>query len=1141
LQDARVWRVGEVVAGLYEVVEVLGKGGMGLVYRVRHLAWDVDLAVKSPRPDQFADDADRRRFVAEAQTWVSLGSHPHVCGCHYVRVLGGVPRVFAEYVEGGALRRWIDDRRLYQGAPADVLARVLDVAVQVAWGLEYAHGCGIVHQDVKPSNVLLDVDGTARITDFGLARARAAVRGAAADPAWSVLVTVLGMTKEYASPEQANGWSVGRGSDVFSFAVTVLELFTGEVTWAVGAAAGAALDHYLRHGTGDPGLPRMPQALAELLARCLCDDPAGRPSGMAEVATSLVAIYGQTLGTPYPRAVPRLVSVRADGLNNRGVSLLDLGRVDEAEAAFGEALAIDPHHAYSVYNAGVLRWRAGKLTDDELVARLESVRATSDDRGAAYPLALVHLERGDVGAALDLLDEAEAAPDHIEIAAHLQRAAEHNAGSRHGERSFTVNTADGPLVWASFTPDGQRALTGSIRGVVCTWDLDGGCCLATADLLAHHPRARRAAFIPNSRGVLVGHDDGTVHLWNLADRASDPVTLQVSGWPFRGGCFSLGDRYALTASRDHLWLWDVRSGECVATPDSLRIRCVCISSTGRRALTATEHDLWLWDIPADRPRRLERPPDSIWLDNNPTVACFSPDERHAIVGRGRHAYLLDLADERWRHALYGHTDDLTAVCVSPDGRWALTGSKDHTARLWDLDRGRCARTLTGHAGTVASLSFSPDGHRALTASADGTVRLWDLPSMNLPPLLLCRPRAHTQLANAQDRVARLVRDAELALDQGDHRWALATLKAARTVHGHERAEPVMRAWRRASQVCARVGLNAAWPAWTRQEHALSMAFLHDGRTVLTGGVRTATMWDVESGSPVGRFDFDPAYDAGRAYLMCFSDDGYALVAIGNKAHLWELRNGSPGRRIRTLAVPRREKWISSVCFGPGGGRLALTGSSDGTVRWWNLTTGARMRILRGHRSTVTSLCLSPNGRYALTGDRSGTILLWDLARAADHDRPLMLAERAGGAESLCFSPNGRDMAVVCGGGDPQVWTLDGSRPPTRRLDLAGHTGPPSFASFSPDGRYLLTGGRDLAPRLWDVSTGRCVRTLPSDCRPGAAAAPRLPWLRGGDLGHVRDMRISPDSAYACAITGVHIRVWALDWALASGEPRAGPT
>jgi serine/threonine protein kinase len=126
------------------VLPVHDSGGMGLVHRVRHLQWDVDLAVKSPRPEMLRTAADRERFIAEAQAWVALGLHPHVCACHDVRVLDGedVPRVFAEYLAGGSLRDRIDDRHLYDGTAEDAVARMLDISVQVAWGLQHAHEHG---------------------------------------------------------------------------------------------------------------------------------------------------------------------------------------------------------------------------------------------------------------------------------------------------------------------------------------------------------------------------------------------------------------------------------------------------------------------------------------------------------------------------------------------------------------------------------------------------------------------------------------------------------------------------------------------------------------------------------------------------------------------------------------------------------------------------------------------------------------------------------------------------------------------------------------------------------------------------------------------------------------------------------------
>ena len=194
------WEPGDLLLDLYEVRGELGHGGMGTVYRVHHRGWNLELAVKCPRPDAPAVTG----FAAEAEAWVDLGLHPHVVTCHYVRTLGGIPRVFAELVEGGSLADWIRDGRLYAGGPEAALARMLDVAIGFAWGLGYAHERGLVHQDVKPANVLLTPEGTAKVTDFGLVGARPRV-AAGADPGASIRVEAGAYTPAYASPEQHAG------------------------------------------------------------------------------------------------------------------------------------------------------------------------------------------------------------------------------------------------------------------------------------------------------------------------------------------------------------------------------------------------------------------------------------------------------------------------------------------------------------------------------------------------------------------------------------------------------------------------------------------------------------------------------------------------------------------------------------------------------------------------------------------------------------------------------------------------------------------------------------------------------------------------------------------------------------------------
>ena len=409
------WEPGDRLLEQYEVRGILGEGGMGTVYRVHHRGWNIELAVKSPRPAMLDEAGGIEAFTAEAEAWVELGLHPHIVTCHYVRSLGGIPRVFAELVEGGSLTDWIEDGRLYEGDPDAVTARLLDVAIQFAWGLGYAHehGRGLVHQDVKPANLLLTADGVAKVTDFGLVGARPRVAAETGTGA-SLRVEAGRYTPAYASPEQHAGKTLDRRTDVWSYGVSVLVMFWGDLTWEYGwAVPPGVLEECAASGPVTAGPPPLPASLAALLRACLQEDPDRRPRDFDAVADALLATYREATGVPYPRQKPEAGDLLADQLNNRALSLLDLGRTDDAERCFGEALAADPHHVEATYNAGLRAWRRGEITDLDLVARLEEVRTSHEGEWRdEYLLALVHVERGDAGSARELLEAAQQrAPD----------------------------------------------------------------------------------------------------------------------------------------------------------------------------------------------------------------------------------------------------------------------------------------------------------------------------------------------------------------------------------------------------------------------------------------------------------------------------------------------------------------------------------------------------------------------------------------------------------------------------------------------------------------------------------------------------------------------------------------------------------
>jgi serine/threonine protein kinase len=129
------WQSGQVLLDTYEVKKLLGEGGMGKVYRVHHKSWDIDLAVKRPKPEIFSKAKGKENFIREAETWIELGLHPHIATCYYVRSMDDIPTLFAECVEGGSLESWIvESKKLYEGGVEKALERILDIAIQFAWG-----------------------------------------------------------------------------------------------------------------------------------------------------------------------------------------------------------------------------------------------------------------------------------------------------------------------------------------------------------------------------------------------------------------------------------------------------------------------------------------------------------------------------------------------------------------------------------------------------------------------------------------------------------------------------------------------------------------------------------------------------------------------------------------------------------------------------------------------------------------------------------------------------------------------------------------------------------------------------------------------------------------------------------------------
>ena len=384
--DAVNPRPGDMLLGIYRVESDAIKGGMGAIWRVHHTGWDVDLAMKRPRPEAFQTDAQKQSFTDECRHWVELGLHPNIVSCYYVREIEGVPAIFSEWMENGSLADHIKDGTLYKGTKEEVQERLLDISIQFARGLHYAHENNLIHQDVKPDNLLLSGDWTAKVSDFGVAKARSMLTfldGTATELEIDENATIIspsgGKTPAYCSPEQAAAQLLTRRTDIYSWAVSVLEMYLGYKPWShgrelTGPLVGTVCRDYFDMCAERP----MPKALQELLAKCMEQNPDDRPKDFTVVEIELLRGYQEETSRSYHREIPTAASDTAGSLNNRALSFIDLGMKEEAEELLKQAVMKDGSRFLYPYNYALLRWNQWKISDRTFLQYLYKYNDQSD-------------------------------------------------------------------------------------------------------------------------------------------------------------------------------------------------------------------------------------------------------------------------------------------------------------------------------------------------------------------------------------------------------------------------------------------------------------------------------------------------------------------------------------------------------------------------------------------------------------------------------------------------------------------------------------------------------------------------------------------------------------------------------------------
>ncbi|CAL9652011.1 protein kinase domain-containing protein [Streptomyces sp. enrichment culture] len=1071
------WRRGDVILDLYEVLDVVRTGGLGLVHRVHHRGWDIDLAVKTPRPAVVRSPDGIGDFEREAEVWVGLGLHPHIVNCVYVRTLEAVPRVFAEWADGGSLAEAVRNRTLYGDDP---LATLLDVAIQSAWGLDHAHENDVVHQDVKPANVMLTRDGTVKVTDFGLARARTA---GDAEP----FVSRGGLDPAYCSPEQARSPSgLTPATDVWSWAVTVFEMLLGEPPVRDGTTAGDAFEDYTRSATRG-AIGRVPVQMLDVLRECFAKNPAARPPRLGPLAERLVEVHRREVG-PYHRHAPSAATLLADSLSNHALSMLDLGRHDSAEELWTRALRADPHHPHTRYNRGLHRWRTGVITDAELVDELESLRF-GDPEDSTYLLALVHRERGDAPAAAELLRGAYARMPHDQqIAAALASVRDAPAPAQ----SVLPGEHDDWIAALALTPDGTTGISADGSGGLRIWDLVTGEC--RQELRLDNYRASTLAVRDDGRVLVVGGGTGRALVLDLEAATG----FELPGHPswVLAVALTQDQRHAVTSGYEgEVVTWDLETGEAVevrqfeSKVDFLGARGTLCCAVDHARRTSSVYDV--------RTGALVHRFDHACLS-----VRFTDDGRLvAVTGGSIDVRLIDLGSGGAPRVLrtgYGRT------ALNTDGTVGFSsGGRAEPSRVWELTTGRCRLSL-GAAPDTREVALSATGHRALTAEGK-TVRLWHLPPVGPPaPWSYVRPHQARDVTAAATRAAELLDHAATHGAAGRLEEAAELIRAARALPGHRRHTEPVRLWRRLGALGRRTALVDAWSAGRITPAAdRSWALTLSGRspTVLARAHNSeAWVFDVETGQLLHTLSLH----TGHLSALAMTADGRLAVSGGEDGRIvaWQPRDR---RIVQLFTSPRDHVYYVAVSED---GQAALSGTADGVVAAWDIPSGRSLGRWEAHPGAVLDVAVSADHRYGLSRGQDVTVKIWDL-RTGELRWVLEGHEEWIGAARL--SQDGR--YVVTGGSDATVrlWrTADGQC----EAVLTGHTDAVVDVLPGEDGRHLLSCSADGTVRLWDAAAARCVHVLT------------------GHTAAVRSLAVTPD--FRLAASGGEDRQ-ALLWDLTAGR------
>lgn len=976
--------------GRYDLVRRIGGGSFGTVYEAVDSELGRRVAVKLPRHSLSARSDERARFVREAQNLARL-SHPNIVPVLDAGSSEGTFYFVCALVDGPTFADRLRDGPLEPRVAASIVATI-------AGALDHAHRQGIVHRDVKPTNVLFDTSGSPWLTDFGLAIC------SDAESTLTLEGQLLG-TPAYMAPEQATGAAhrVDGRSDVYSLGAVLYESLTGQPPF-VGSPS-AVLEQIRICEPLPPTriCPRIDRDLEMICLKALEKYPVDRYASAADFADDLRRyLADEPIRARQPGTARRLVKWAR--------------RRPAAAALSGVTLA-------AVLSVTVLVWlhnvqlRRALIQTDQARQLAEDLRLTGEQSQRQTENLLY-------AADMRLATTAHANGDRNETMARLRKYLPD--GSKPDRRDFawrrlwslchadqqTLVGHAGDVYAVQVMSGGRQLVSAGLDGTLRMWTLSKD---ARPKILAQH--ANEVAFAALSQAgttLAAGGDEGMIRIWDLVLQQE---TRQFAGHADSVLCGAIsprGDQLA-TAGRDKvIRLWALPIGEPVAelVGHTSSVESLAYLPDGNAiASTGADRTLRLWDLAAKSGTILATHPLPTYC-----VAC-SHDGRSLASGCVDHdIYVWDVETRGLLGRLDGHTEIVQSLAFSPDDTRVASAGRDGTVRVWDLATLTQSESFMSHSSRVWNVAWFPDGATLASAGGDGTIRIWQ-----------CGTSRLERVVSVPTEVRRV------CLSSSEHRWWLAARKQEVWTIDADGAPAALTTpipsgryvvVARDANVLAVMTGNHDVRLYDGSGKPASESVklpMHIGQAALShaGDLLAITSSEAELylyELPTFHLRWSREVHGPGAPAVSFTPQGDGLLVAGAESSIaiYDVAEGTTRLATKTRQCIR-------VAMSPSGRSLAA-GCSDRAIRILDAENGIEQACLQGHDGAVGSLAFSPDGQTLAAGTSNGSVTLWHVPSWQESGG---FKTSLAAVNDLSFSADGNTLAIggrtASDGGQVTLW------------------------------------------------------------------------------------------------------------------------